>query len=268
MRRTVSSFWRSWACSNLVPPASAMAASTRARRATVCRTPRAGCPIPHEGAAPAVGRIAVPLEARGPDVHLLWPLPCPWRNGGLRARRTLWEGRQHHGRLAAVLRGRVAPGRRQQALDSCDAPALLLGASLDRSGLDDLTAHPDPVGDAAPATAQPDPRLPSGLQQDIHPSLFGPPPKHRLAELEALFTRRLAEEALVARAAVMASQVLGGEVAHGLNHPGEDGAVRRDAHPQLALEGQDVHPDEALERKLWVRSLVGHHPSSPGWSRR
>eukprot|EP00969_Alexandrium_andersonii_P144242 6378110-Alexandrium_andersonii.AAC.1 len=86
------------------------------------------------------------------------------------------------------------------------APTLRQRSPGHRPHLTDLRrANRHDAGNGAPAPAEPNPRLPAGVQAAVH--IGRPHPvAHEFPELAPVLTGSLSEEALDARAAVVADQ--------------------------------------------------------------
>ena len=85
----------------------------------------------------------------------------------------------------------------------------------------------------APPPAQPDSGFPAGLVDDVGLLAAVLTPENALAELQMLLAAFLAEETLVGRLAVEIHHVLGQDVSHELDQPGNRGVLNGDVRVDL-----------------------------------
>ena len=76
-----------------------------------------------------------------------------------------------------------------------------------------------------PFAAKPEAFCPARFQQDVHVFVGTLSPEHFLAEFEAFLVDLFAEEPLIGRTAINASQVLCGHIGHMFHEPRHQGML-------------------------------------------
>ena len=172
----------------------------------------------------AAGGVAVLLQVRVPNVDTFDSAASLVRN----PRRDSFLRRKRKENLSWFLssrKRRIALWRGSDRAKWLWAPPLGLWAAHDGPGFPYGFAVTNPMVWCTPVAAKPEAFRPARLQQDVHVFVGTLSPDHFLAEFQAFLVDLFAEEPLMSRTAINASQVRCGYIGNMFHEPRHQGML-------------------------------------------